>query len=778
MRTLRLIGAAASVSLCLLATTLAPAYAAAPLGNGLRELAASYDRGDARLPAHLALHITNRAGDPLIMVRLQPNADADAVLKQLAAARFKLQTRSSINPSLVEGYLPLAAVRAAAGVSGVHSLHAEHRPAKHQALLPFLPPVNQGAVFQKADVANARGITGKGIRLGALSDSFDACPDPLCTDINGNPDHAAQDIAGGALPAAGVTVLQEFDPNVNQGVTPTDEGRAMLQLVHQIAPDATLGFASAFNGELSFAENILALRTRFHADVICDDVGYPDEPIYSDGILAQAVDRVSQKGAAYFSSAGNNGLEAFEDTYHPISFAKAKELVARGHGNVKLDQIPTGIQPKTVHNFNRARSDEEGDDGSPSITQRVTSNGTNGQNTITFQWDEPFNLDKVKTNYIVYVFDKDGNFLPPNDPTINQIVMYTTDDNLQTDQPLQQLALGAFPNDIVGGANVTDFQLVIGNVNGGPASHLKYININGLLVSERQNAPSTWGHSAARGGRGVAAAYYAIPNFPEDFSSPGPVTIFFDNQGNRLEEPDVRFTPQITAADGVDTTFFGFDADGDGYPNFFGTSAAAPDAAAVAALVLQSAGGPGSLSPRRVYRRLEKTASPIPVPDDRSVAGAVAGPLELSINFDWVRFHRDFSVQVEGIGHHSVTSITLDTSPVGLIFNPNPNRFTVGATTGPTIGDITHTVSADRTRFLMSFAPGSFTNRQSFDFGLSVFAPIEGSTQEDPDRFRGTNVTIVLDDRRSWTAPVFAKPKQAVNRFAGFGVVDADAATR
>lgn len=776
MRTVRLAWAAVLVALLFLMSAFAPAAAEqAALASGLRELATSYDGGDPRLSAHLAMHITNLAGDPLVLVHLKPGADAHAVLEQLAATGFQLTTRSTINPSLAEGYLPLAAVHAAAAVAGIRALHAQHRPVRHQALLPVLPPVKQAAVFEKANLANARGITGKGIRIAALSDSFDACPDPLCVDINGNLDHAAQDIASGALPAAGVTVLQEFNPNVNQGVTPADEGRAILQLVHDIAPDAQLGFASAFNGELSFAENILALRAQFNADVICDDVSYPDEPMYSDGILAQAVNLVSEAGAAYFSSAGNNGLEAYESVYHPISFAQAQKLVTHGHGNVHLEQIPAAIRPLTVHNFN---GDE--DDGSPSITQRFSSVFNQG---VTFQWDEPFFLGLVKTNYIVYVFDKDGNFLNPNGSQSFQ-GFYSTDNALLTDTPLQFLFLPPFPTDIVGGANVTDYQLVIGKTNDGPARHIKYINNNGLGVSERQNAPSTSGHPAARGALGVAAQYYADPKFPEAFSSAGPVTIYLDDAGNRLDEPEVRFTPQITAADGIDTTFFlpiafgGSDSDGDGYQNFFGTSAAAPDAAAVAGLVLQAAGGPGSLSPRQVYRRLEETATPIPAPNVRGPARAIAGPLAFSVNGDWTRWDREFSVAIDDIGHHSVASITLDSSSAGLAFNPNPNRFTVGATTGPNITDITHTVGGPgNTLFTMTFAPGKFTNDQSFDFGDSVFPPTTGDTEVDPDHFRGMRVTVTLDDGRQWVGHVEV-PTLPVNAVAGFGLVNADAATR
>jgi len=750
MRVYRHLGVAVLASLCLLATVSPAGAAPAPLAGGLKELFAAYDRGDPRLQAQLNLHITNRAGDPLVLVKLQPGANAESVLAKLAAVGFRLQTRSSINRSLVEGYLPLSAVHAAAGVPGVHSLHATQRPKAHAGSVQ-----SQAVALEKADIAQARGVDGTGIRIGALSDSYDACTS--CTI------HAADDIASGDLPAGGVTVLQEILPANGPGA---DEGRAMLQLVHDIAPGSQLGFASAFNGELQFAENILALRSQFHADVIVDDVFYFDEPMYSDGIVAQAVDAASQAGAAYFSSAGNNGLEAFEDTYRPVSFERAQQLVEAGHGNVHLDQIPAAIRPQSVHSFNNG-------EGSASITQRIS---TDGENLLSFQWDEPFFLGLVKTDFNIYVFDKDGNWMDPASPAFPGT--YSTDNNLLTDEPFEFIDLVPFATDIVGGANVTDYQLVIGNVNGGPARHIKYIVLNGLAVSERQNSPSTFGHATAAGARGVAATYYAIPQFPEDFSSPGPVTIYLDTAGNRLEEPQVRFTPQLTAADGVDTTFFGFDSDGNGLPNFFGTSAAAPDAAAVAGLVLQSAGGPGSLSPREVYRRLEQTATPLPVPNQRWVAGTIAGPVTFSANADWTRWNRDFTLALSGESDHAVSSITLDVSPIGLNFNANPNRFSVGDSRGVTITDITRTVSPDRTQFTMTFAADSFDGHDWFDFGLSVFAPAQGSTQEDPDRFRGMKVSVTLDNGSTSTATVIANPKLPVNNFTGYGLVNADAATR
>ena len=177
-------------------------------------------------------------------------------------------------------------------------------PSLHLARPVIRPLTNVGLVTTQDDAAlladDARaqfGVDGSGVKIGVLSDSFDCLAG------------ATTDSTNGDLPAAGVTVLQEL-----VGCAGTDEGRAMLQLVHDIAPGAELLFHTAFGGQAVFANGISSLRSA-GADIIIDDVIYFAEPMFQDGIVAQAADTAVADGATFFSSAGNSGRDSYEAAF-------------------------------------------------------------------------------------------------------------------------------------------------------------------------------------------------------------------------------------------------------------------------------------------------------------------------------------------------------------------------------------------------------------------------------------------------------------------------------
>ena len=109
-----------------------------------------------------------------------------------------------------------------------------------------------------------------------------------------------------------VVVIEDTGPDGG-----ADEGRAMLQIAHDIAPASKLCYATAFISEVGFANNIRRLADQqgaCGADVIVDDVGYYDEPFFSDGIISDAVDDVTAQGVHYFSAAGNSGEDQSWDS--------------------------------------------------------------------------------------------------------------------------------------------------------------------------------------------------------------------------------------------------------------------------------------------------------------------------------------------------------------------------------------------------------------------------------------------------------------------------------
>jgi len=404
---------------------------------------------------------------------------------------------------------------------------------------------SQGDQAMRADVARARFVVdGTGVTVGVLSDSFNC--------LGG----AAADVASGDL--SPVTVIQE-DPGCSSG---TDEGRAMLQLVHDVAPGARLAFATADTGLAGLASNILALQAA-GAGVIVDDIVYFAEPMFQDGIIAQAVDMVQRKGAPYFSSAANNARQSYESSF------RAGPLFA--DGAFPSATCAPHFFGGTAHNF----------DPGPGVDvfQRITvPAGT--EFSISFQWDSPFasvcpGCPGSPNDLDIYVFDD-----PPT-----TVLAGSTDTNIGGD------AVEVFRIFNPPGSAVTVFNIMIIKFTGPNPQLIKYVRFGAgnVTINEFDTRSSTlFGHANAAGAEAVGAASYrntpqfgVSPPLLEPFSSAGPTLILFDTAGNRLAIPQIRLKLQIVAPDGANTTFFGRDVELDGFPNFFGTSAAAPHAAAV-----------------------------------------------------------------------------------------------------------------------------------------------------------------------------------------------------
>jgi hypothetical protein len=206
-----------------------------------------------------------------------------------------------------------SAGRVVSGRLPISALGDATRLASLRGMVPAYAQTHVGRVGSEADTAHRAfegradlDVDGSRQKVCALSDSYNRSATAATS--------ARDDIASGDLPGPGnpagrtapVDVLDDSEPG-------SDEGRAMLQLIHDIAPGAELGFHTAFGGIATFMQGIRALAdpNDGNCDILVDDVRYNTEPFFQDGPLANVVDSVADEGVAYFSSAGNDGQNAY-----------------------------------------------------------------------------------------------------------------------------------------------------------------------------------------------------------------------------------------------------------------------------------------------------------------------------------------------------------------------------------------------------------------------------------------------------------------------------------
>ncbi len=558
------------------------------------------------------------ASDGYVTVSAYPEAGTD-----LAALRTLLTGKGMINAtqheSAISGRVPIASLADIGRTQGLHFL----RPAMAMTRAGLV--TTQGDRSMRTDTARQRfGIDGRGVKVGVMSDSYDCAPGAFA---EGAPfTRAAEDIRNNDLPRD-VTILKDLSATPSDDCT--DEGRAIMQLIHDVAPGSSFAFYTAFESEQDFAAGIGQL-VKNHADIIVDDVIYFAEAMFLDGPIALAAEKAVSKGVAFFSSAGNDARQSYESRFRNSGFG--------------------GLSGQPLHDFDAGK----GVDPLQSVTAQAGS-----ITLLSFQWDQPFFSVSggagSASDVDAYFIDADG--VP---------IEICTDDPEQVvcQIPGIDFNIGGDAIEIPILVNLSDTdleaQLAIELFEGPAPKLMKYVYFDlgpgGVYVVNEFDTKSgtAYGHTNAANVEAVgAAAFYNTEEFGqnkpecraaclENFSSAGGVPILFDKKGRRLPAPDIRLKPGVTGPDGGNTTFFFFDLDvpipgttePDGFPNFFGTSASAPHVAGIGALMLDKRQrdiaahkhfqGPRELSPETMYRALRLTAQ-----DVRARAGITSGPFPI-----------------------------------------------------------------------------------------------------------------------------------------------------
>jgi hypothetical protein len=567
---------------------------------------------------------------------------------------------ASVFSNDVGGWLPVSQLLAAAGSPEVHAIRAAMPHTRTGAV------TSQGDFAQRSDIIRSThpNITGAGITVGVLSDSFNCYAVYAANGVpaTGNQGYAyysylgatyladyATDILTGDLPSNVNVLAEPYTDSPPDASSPTgncmnygapeylpftDEGRAMLQIVSDVAPGASLSFYTAANSEADFANGILALAAA-GAKVEADDSGYYDEPFYQDGLLAQAVDTVEAQGVAYFSAAGNDGTTSYENTAPSFSTLSNSGQTS---GEYLLNFDTSGATTST------------------SLPITIPALYPGEFIAIVVEWDQPFVTGAPDSGgassqlNLCYTGSTGGAVITDNDGNTASC----TGLNTIGQDPVQILTIGN-PASNNNNTNSTQLFFTIGLANNTPAPGRVILALEsdafGSIDAFATNSPTIQGHPGAAGAMAVGAAFFAqtprcgtSPAVLEAFSSEGGAPILFDTSGNRLATPIIRTKPDIVGPDGVNTTFFGYPLSDSGesdnssvsqcqnnanYPSYFGTSAATPHPAGVAALMLQAN---SALTPAQIYSALRSTASPMgaTTPNDLSGWGFVQADLALA----------------------------------------------------------------------------------------------------------------------------------------------------
>ena len=345
------------------ATPADPDEAMAKLDSGLKILAAAAAAGEP-VTEETGVDGAGGAGTMLsgarvedgdVLVNVYVDGSVPAAATELRGLGMRVTGTSDRAPErVVSGWLAAGRLLDATSLSATSLITAVHAGTDGDDGTDIGSVLSQGdAAHHGPQARTASGASGAGVKVGVISDSINQ----VGTKVAGSQ-------GTGDLPGS-VTVIAD-----DTGAT--DEGRAMAEIIYDGAPGVTEMYFST--GTVSAAGKATSINDLVTAGVkvIADDIFYPDQPMFQDGIIAQAVDAAKTAGVTYLASAGNRARQSWEGT------------------------------------LNLSGVNEDFDPGAGVDTVQTLGTFTNRSPFIALQWAEPWGAATTDLALDVYI---DGSFL-------------------------------------------------------------------------------------------------------------------------------------------------------------------------------------------------------------------------------------------------------------------------------------------------------------------------------------------------------------------------------
>ncbi|MCC7146558.1 MAG: S8 family serine peptidase [Phycisphaeraceae bacterium] len=462
-----------------------------------------------------------------IQVDIQLFDTSNDVIEAIKAAGVSVESLAT-QIATVQGWVSIESLGAIEEISDVK-----------QISLPKYTITDSGDVSTDGDgilladkVRNAFGMTGSGIKIGIISDDIDNWYDSY---------------SSGDLP--------DLTGKINLRYANTaDEGTAILEIIHDLAPDAELYFSSGMT-TTNLISSIEWMRQQ-EVDIIIDDISDYSQPMFEEGDVSAAIEAAVGEGITYVTSAGNAGRDA---GYYGRSHYQGA-FVNSGSG---------------YHDFLPGSSID--------ITKNMVVD-SHAKISVYLQWSDPFG--NSQNDYDLYLYNSD----------LTSLLAYS--ENVQNGSGSDPYESLAWENT---GQSATTVKIVITKFSGSVRELEMYTTGSGTgAVEYNTRGDSIAGHKTESSI--VVAAVDAGDtgqDAVEDYSSRGPSTIYTDF-GNQIKTTfnslDVAGIDKIQTKTGQ----LGH------YDNpFAGTSAAAPHVAGIAALLLQI---DPTLTPAQVQDLITSTA--------------------------------------------------------------------------------------------------------------------------------------------------------------------------